>query len=40
MTAGGVTSAMDLGLAIVEWLYGDEARARIAARMEYPSAPL
>jgi putative intracellular protease/amidase len=39
MTAGGVTSAMDLGLAIVEWLYGDEARARIAARMEYPSAP-
>jgi cyclohexyl-isocyanide hydratase len=39
MTAGGVTSAMDLGLAIVDWLYGDEARARIAARMEYPSAP-
>jgi len=39
MTAGGVTSAMDLGLAIVEWLYGDEARARIAARMEYPAAP-
>jgi transcriptional regulator GlxA family with amidase domain len=33
MTAGGVTSAMDLGLAIVDWLYGDEARARIAARM-------
>ena len=39
MTAGGVTSAMDLGLAIIEWLYGDEARARIAARMEYPAAP-
>lgn len=39
MTAGGVTSAMDLGLAVVDWLYGDEARARIAARMEYPSAP-
>jgi cyclohexyl-isocyanide hydratase len=39
MTAGGVTSAMDLGLAIVDWLYGDEARARIAARMEYPAAP-
>ena len=39
MTAGGVTSAMDLGLAIVEWLYGSEPRARIAARMEYPSAP-
>ncbi len=39
MTAGGVTSAMDLGLAITAWLYGDEARARIAARMEYPSAP-
>ncbi|HEX4515219.1 MAG TPA: DUF952 domain-containing protein [Polyangiaceae bacterium] len=40
MTAGGVTSAMDLGLAIAQWLYGDEARARIAARMEYPAAPL
>lgn len=39
MTAGGVTSAMDLGLAIVDWLYGDAARARIAARMEYPAAP-
>lgn len=39
MTAGGVTSAMDLGLAIVDWLYGSEARARIAARMEYPAAP-
>ncbi len=39
VTAGGVTSAMDLGLFLVDWLYGDEARARIAARMEYPAPP-
>jgi cyclohexyl-isocyanide hydratase len=39
ITAGGVTSALDLGLFLIEWLYGDEARARVAARMEYPSAP-
>ena len=36
MTAGGVTSGIDLGLELVRWLYGDDARARIAARMEYP----
>ena len=39
MTAGGVTAAIDLGLALVGWLYGDDARARIAARMEYPPPP-
>jgi putative intracellular protease/amidase len=39
VTAGGVTSAIDLGLFLVDWLYGDEARARIAARMEYPASP-
>lgn len=26
-------------LELVGWLYGDEARARIAARMEYPAPP-
>ncbi len=39
MTAGGVTSGIDLGLALVDWLYGRETRERIAARMEYPRAP-
>ena len=39
VTAGGVTSSIDLGLWLVGWLYGDEARARIAARMEYPAPP-
>jgi transcriptional regulator GlxA family with amidase domain len=39
MTAGGVTSGIDLGLELVRWLYGDDARARIAARMEYPPPP-
>jgi putative intracellular protease/amidase/uncharacterized protein (DUF952 family) len=38
-TAGGVTAAIDLGLTLVEHIYGAEARARIAARMEYPAAP-
>jgi putative intracellular protease/amidase/uncharacterized protein (DUF952 family) len=39
VTAGGVTSGLDLGLYLVEWLYGAEARARIAARMEYSPQP-
>ena len=39
VTAGGVTSGIDLGLYLVGWLYGDDARARIAARMEYPPPP-
>ncbi len=39
VTAGGVTSGLDLGLELVGWLYGDDARARIAARMEYPPPP-
>ena len=37
-TAGGVTSGLDLGLALVRWLYGSETSARIAARMEYVPA--
>lgn len=39
VTAGGVTSSIDLGLWLVGWLYGPEARANIAARMEYPPPP-
>jgi cyclohexyl-isocyanide hydratase len=38
-TSGGVTASLDLGLALVAHVYGDDARARIAARMEYPRAP-
>jgi cyclohexyl-isocyanide hydratase len=34
-TAGGVTSALDLGLHLVERYWGDEARARVAEVMEY-----
>ena len=35
VTAGGVASALDLGLYLVEWLWGEEARRRIAGVMEY-----
>ncbi len=35
VTAGGVASALDLGLYLVEWLWGEEARSRIATVMEY-----
>jgi len=35
VTAGGVTSAVDLGLHLVGRFWGDEARRRIAAQMEY-----
>jgi len=35
-TAGGVASSIDLGLHIVERWWGEEARARVAAVMEYP----
>lgn len=35
VTAAGVTSALDLGLYLVEWLWGEEARHRIATVMEY-----
>ncbi len=38
-TGGGVTAAIDVGLGLVEHIHGREARARIAARMEYPAAP-
>ncbi len=34
-TAGGVTSGLDLGLALASWLYGSATSERIAARMEY-----
>jgi cyclohexyl-isocyanide hydratase len=35
VTAGGVTSALDLGLYLVERFWGVEARQKIAAQMEY-----
>ena len=35
VTAAGVTSALDLGLYLVDWLWGAEARERIATVMEY-----
>jgi len=34
-TAGGVTAGLDLGLALVAWVYGSDAAARISACMEY-----
>ena len=36
VTAGGVTSALDLGLYLVARLAGAEARQRIKAQMDYP----
>ena len=36
VTARGVTSAIDLGLYLVERLAGETARARIAKQMDYP----
>jgi cyclohexyl-isocyanide hydratase len=36
ITAGGVSAAIDAGLHVVERLAGAEARARIAAQMDYP----
>jgi len=36
VTAGGVSSAIDLGLYLAEKLAGAAARKRIAAQMDYP----
>ncbi|MEK6802173.1 MAG: DJ-1/PfpI family protein [Nitrospirota bacterium] len=36
VTAGGVSSAIDVGLHLVQKLAGAEARSRIAAQMDYP----
>lgn len=36
ITAGGVSAAIDLGLHLVQRLAGADARARIAAQMDYP----
>lgn len=36
ITAGGVSSSIDLGLHVVQRLAGAEARARIAKQMDYP----
>jgi len=38
VTAGGVTSALDLGLHLVEKFWGSEVRKRIATQMEYGPA--
>jgi cyclohexyl-isocyanide hydratase len=35
ITAGGVSSALDLGLYLVERFWGEDARTRIATQMEY-----
>jgi transcriptional regulator GlxA family with amidase domain len=40
VTAGGVTSALDLGLHLVGRFWGDDARRRIATQMEYAGAQL
>jgi cyclohexyl-isocyanide hydratase len=37
ITAGGVTSSIDIGLHLVERFWGEDARARIADVMEYRS---
>ena len=37
ITGGGVSSALDLGLYLVDWLWGEEARERVADTMEYRS---
>jgi cyclohexyl-isocyanide hydratase len=36
VTARGVTSAIDVGLYLVERLAGAEARAHVAIQMDYP----
>jgi cyclohexyl-isocyanide hydratase len=36
ITARGVTSALDMGLHVVQRLAGADARARVAAQMDYP----
>ena len=36
ITARGVSSALDLGLHVVQRLAGADARARVAAQMDYP----
>jgi len=36
ITAGGVSSALDLGLYVAQRLAGPDARTRIAAQMDYP----
>jgi transcriptional regulator GlxA family with amidase domain len=36
LTAGGVTSGIDLGLHLVERFAGADARARVARQMDYP----
>ena len=39
LTAGGVTSGIDLGLHLVERFAGADARVRVARQMDYPYQP-
>ncbi len=39
ITAGGVSSALDLGLYLVERFWGEKARERISQQMEYRAYP-
>jgi transcriptional regulator GlxA family with amidase domain len=39
ITAGGVTSAIDLGLYVCERIAGKETRKRIQAQMDYRAYP-
>jgi transcriptional regulator GlxA family with amidase domain len=39
ITGGGVSSAIDVGLYVVEKLAGGEARRKISKQMDYPYAP-
>jgi len=36
ITAAGVSSSLDLGLALLERFYGPEAACQVAQRIEYP----
>jgi cyclohexyl-isocyanide hydratase len=39
LTAGGVSSGIDLALEIIRRIYGDESSALVRERMEYPECP-
>ena len=39
LTAGGVSSGIDLAIEIIRRIYGDESSAMVRERMEYPECP-
>ena len=39
LTAGGVSSGIDLAMEIIRRIYGDESSAMVRERMEYPECP-